>query len=655
VKAEPELHPVLRRQLRRFGIQDPSNPPQGDAWQGLLERITRFYTEADQHRYLLERSLAISSSEMQQLYEDLRASSESRVALERDRLQTIISSIGAGLCTLDQDLRLQAINPEGQRLLGWSEAELIGRPFDQLISVASRRERRHKEALAAFVSGGKVEAYACDEALLRRRDTGDLPVSFVLTPFYGDESLSGAVLVFFDLSERKRVENALAYQAVHDALTGLPNRVLLQDRLQEGILQSRRAGGSLALLLLDLNGFKEVNDTFGHSYGDRLLVAIGPRLQGAVRESDTVARLGGDEFAVIMLDAGGVPGASLTAARILAALEQPFAVEDQPLEIGASIGIALYPDHGEDAETLLRHADTAMYVAKRSGDGFAVFGSDGDGALPNRVTLTSHLRHGIEDDELVLEYQPKVDLITRQLRGVEALVRWKRPGAGVLPPDRFIPLAEQTGLIRPLTRWVLNTALAQCRAWREGGLDVNVAVNLSMRNLQDAGLPALIDELLDRWQVPAEMLKLEVTESVIMANPTRALEVATLLRERGVALHLDDFGTGYSSLSQIKRLPLRELKIDRSFVLHLAADEDDAAIVRSTIDLGHNLGLVVVAEGVENRETWDLLREAGCDVAQGYFVSHPLSGKRLEEWLRSAAWHEAGPSPVLSRERALTL
>ncbi|MBI4492094.1 MAG: diguanylate cyclase [Chloroflexi bacterium] len=454
---------------------------------------------------------------------------------------------------------------------------------------------------------------------------------------------------FIDITKRKQAEEALERQALYDALTGLPNRTLLHDRLRQVLLAAQRNTRSLALLVMDLDGFKEVNDTLGHHCGDALLPQVGQRLREALRASDTVARLGGDEFAVL-LPTADAEGALLAARKLLRALEPSFVVEGQSLEVRMSIGIALSPDHGADAETLLRRADIAMYAAKRAQSGYALYTFDQDEHTPSRLALMGELRQAIDQDGLVLHYQPKVNLKTGQVVGVEALVRWPHPQHGLVPPDQFIPLAEHTGLIRPLARWVLDTALRQCQVWRSAGLDLPVAVNLSMRNLHDPQLPDMIAALLAAWAVPPANLELEITESAVMADPTRAMQVLTRLREMGLQIAVDDFGTGYSSLGYLKRLPVDELKIDKSFVLQMAQDENDAAIVRSTIGLGHDLGLAVVAEGVEDQASWNLLASLGCDSVQGYHMSRPLAPDDLQQWLGgwtrrleqagTAAWEE---------------
>ena len=429
-------------------------------------------------------------------------------------------------------------------------------------------------------------------------------------------------------------QHALEHQALHDTLTGLPNRTLLQDRLQQGISHLRRAGfGSLALLVMDLDGFKEINDTLGHPIGDGLLQQLAERLTREVREGDTVARMGGDEFAVLLEDADE-RSARLKASRVLALLEQPFEVSGQSLYVAGSIGIALYPQHAVNPQELSRRADVAMYVAKREKNGIAVYDTSQDHYTLQRLAQANDLRSAINNEHLQLYFQPQIDLHSGAFTGVEALLRWEHPQRGFISPEDFIPVAEQTGLIRHLTYWVLDQALARCAAWRHRGLPVGtISVNLSAYNLQDPDLYLEVARLLKKWGVAPFRVILEITESSMMANPARAQATLEKLNDIGVLIAVDDFGTGYSSLSYLKQLPVDKLKIDKSFVMEMNEDENDAMIVRSTIDLAHNLGLEVVAEGVESEEALNLLRLLDCDGAQGYYISRPMSVTALEQWL----------------------
>ncbi|TMF05874.1 MAG: EAL domain-containing protein [Chloroflexi bacterium] len=458
--------------------------------------------------------------------------------------------------------------------------------------------------------------------------SGVLFMTVLLTSYLHDEALKSEAALAERLHHSEVLNSALEHQALYDLLTDLPNRTMLHLRIEEAITARRSEHTSVALLVIDLDRFKEVNDTFGHQYGDLLLQQIGPRFSDALEPGDTVARLGGDEFAVLLPAADAVR-AEQVARKLLRTIDRSFSIADNWVDVGGSIGIALSPEHGADSDVLLRRADVAMYVAKQSGSGFAIYLPEQDQHSPDRLALIGELRRAIQNDELTLVYQPKVDLETRQCVGVEALVRWQHPQRGVIPPDRFIPLAEQTGLIKNVSRWVLNAALRQCREWRADGIEIPIAVNLSMRDLHDSDLPEIVVGLLKRWGVPPSQLMVEITENGLMADPARALHSIAALRLMGIRIAIDDFGTGYSSLAYLKRLPVDELKIDRSFVRELASDEHDLAIVRAAISLGHDLGLRIVAEGIEDAETWDRLRRLGCDVAQGYFIGRPMPASAL--------------------------
>jgi diguanylate cyclase (GGDEF)-like protein len=434
-------------------------------------------------------------------------------------------------------------------------------------------------------------------------------------------------------------EDEIRYQATHDALTGLPNRTLFLDRLSYAIAGAKRsAGPSVGMIMMDVDRFKEINDTLGHQVGDQLLIDIGRRLEHTLRQSDTVARLGGDEFAV-MFTAPTFKHAEDVAARIVGAFETPIILGDVSIDVNASLGIALYPLHADDAGTLMRHADIAMYDAKRDHSGVAVYEPGRDEHTLRRLSLMMDLRQAIARDELELYFQPKADVRSERVVHAEALVRWNHPRHGIMRPDEFIPLAEQSGKISLITKWVIRKAIAQCAEWRRDGLELTVAVNLSALDLFDSELPIFISGLLAEARLPPANIVLEITESAVMKDAAFAQKMLADLKRRGVCLAIDDFGTGYSSLAHLKRLPVDELKIDKSFVLNLSEGAtDDLVIVRSTIELGHNMGLVVIAEGVETAESWAILKRLGCDMAQGYFMSKPLPAEAFKAWLQTSKW-----------------
>jgi diguanylate cyclase (GGDEF)-like protein len=443
------------------------------------------------------------------------------------------------------------------------------------------------------------------------------------------------------LSEEVIAEtSALEYQAQHDNLTNLPNRSLLLERLESELQTAHDSNEPLALFVMDLDQFKEVNDTLGHHIGDRLLQEVGRRLVSVLRRTDTVSRLGGDEFAVLL------PGANFQRSKavcrkILQTMDRPIKVDNFRLRSGISIGVALCPEHGRDASLLMQHADVAMYEAKRGSKGFAFYTADRDDHSVSRLGISGELRDAIERDELSLEYQPMVDIKTGEIFCAEALVRWLHPEYGNIAPEEFVPLAEQTGVIRPLTLWVMDKALAQTAMWRRVGIDLCISLNLSVRSLQDRKLPAHVQRMVDKHKVDPKNVILEITESAIMSDPMTARRVMRRLSNMGFQLSIDDFGTGYSSLAYLKQLPVDEIKIDKSFVTQMDQDENDAVIVRATIDLAHNLGLKVTAEGVESTDVWDLLEMLGCDSAQGYFIRKPQSPQELANWIRSKEWKHA--------------
>jgi diguanylate cyclase (GGDEF)-like protein len=434
---------------------------------------------------------------------------------------------------------------------------------------------------------------------------------------------------------RRQMEE-IERRALYDELTGLPNRTLFGDRIEQAIATGGHEPRSAAVMLLDLDRFREVNDALGHETGDRLLREVGGRLGETVGPGETLARLGGDEFG-ILLSPGSKEDATALAARIHGALETPFDLSGFPLEIAVSVGIAAYPEHGEDVDTLMQHADVAMYVAKDGHSGTALYESEQDTSDAARLALAGELRAAIDNEELVVHFQPKAELESGLIVGVEALVRWQHPERGFIPPNEFIPIAERTGLIKPLSQYVVAAALRQCGEWRAAGFDLHVAVNLTIPDLLDLELPDRIGELLAETGVRPGQLELEVTETTILADPFRVRQVLNRLNEMGLRLAIDDFGTGYSSLAYLKNLPVHTIKIDRSFVMGMCEDASDATIVRSTIDLGRNLGLGVVAEGIESQEVWDALRADGCSLAQGYFISRPASAEYLKPILEERA------------------
>ena len=441
-----------------------------------------------------------------------------------------------------------------------------------------------------------------------------------------------------DITERKQAEEMIQHMAFYDTLTSLPNRNMLMERLRNAIRDYGGQGQRMALLMMDLDRFREINDTLGHHRGDLLLQQVGRRLRETIFVRDVVARLGGDEFAVLLLKLTNEGDIQVAIEKITEALKAPFVVEDVQIAVETSIGVALYPSHGTDPDTLIQRADVALYTAKKSGTGYALYTAELDRHSPQRLALMAELRQAIEQNQLVLHYQPKVILKDQKVFGVEALVRWKHPQRGTIMPDEFIGPAEQTGLIHPLAHWVLKEAMGQCSNWQKAGLEVAVSINLSARNLLDPKLPERVVELLQTSGVSPDRIQFEITESAIMTDPTHAQDILMKLHGIGIKISIDDFGIGYSSLSYLRKLPVVQIKVDKSFVINMTQNEGDAKIVYSTIQLAHNLGLEVVAEGVETQEILDRLIKMGCDAAQGYYISRPIPAEELTRWLNESPW-----------------
>ena len=442
-------------------------------------------------------------------------------------------------------------------------------------------------------------------------------------------------------------EEQIKRQAYHDRLTGLPNRESLHIELEKAILNSQSAPFSPILLMLNLNRFKSINGILGLRIGDLLLKQVGERLGSFVTERSLTFHLGGDNFVLLFPEGEGVEHAMDIAQRLLAGFEEPFLVEESPISLDARIGISVSPAHGTDTETLIKFVDIAAHLAKDSADNYTVYSSQLDKHAPRQLTMLGELRYAIEHDDLELYYQPKITINKGRITGVESLVRWNHPRHGLVPPDDFIPLAEQTGLIKLLTRWALKTAFAQKEAFQQDGLEIQVAVNLSARNLQDEQLPLYVAELLQAYKIDPASIILEITESAIMVDPERSMKIIKQLDGLGVNLSIDDFGTGYSSLGYLQRLPVDELKIDKSFVTHMDKNSNDVVIVRSIVELAHNLGLKVTAEGMETLETYTMLEQLGCDRGQGYLMSKPLQVAQLYQWLRDSKWGINRERPLL--------
>jgi diguanylate cyclase (GGDEF)-like protein/PAS domain S-box-containing protein len=553
------------------------------------------------------------------------------------RFRALFEGASIGIMVLGPDGRATEANPAIAQMLGRSRAALAATGFREYThpddversaalfdELMSGRRESHQAELRYCHSDGEV-LWAQHTAAVER-DADGRPI-FVVT-------------MIEDITQRKRTEQELIrqselsrQQARHDALTGLPNRVRFAECVDQAIRSAHRRRERIAVLMLDLDRFKEVNDSLGHQAGDALLQEVAQRIRGAVRDSDAVARLGGDEFGVLLTEVATDADIVRVIDRITQAHEQPIVVQEMSLAVEASIGVAAYPEHGSDMEMLSQHADVAMYAAKLQNLPYAFYDPVEHHRDPPQHTLMADLHRAIANRELELFYQPIATLATGQVDAVEALQRWKHPTRGWIYPDSFIHIARETELIKPLTLYVLEEALRQAHAWQGEGVELTIAVNVATRNLLDVEFPSQVARLLERSEVAASRLRLELTESTIFANPFRTKLVVEELAALGVGLSIDDFGTGYSSVAYLTRLPLCELKIDRSFVMRMLQAPQDATIVRSIIDLGRNLGVAVVAEGVENAATWERLKELGCTAAQGHHLSRPVPADELRQWL----------------------
>ncbi|MGB8275804.1 MAG: EAL domain-containing protein [Alphaproteobacteria bacterium] len=563
-------------------------------------------------------------------WQALKLLAQGRLIRTKDKMMRgVVNNSFDAILVMDDTGTVTEVNPAARSMFGWNATSLVGRPITDFVPSAAHLIPRNSMHLAPRPE------YTRNEMTARRADGTHFPVELAMREMVTED---GAWLIAFvrDITERRRHQEELEYQAHHDALTGLPNRNFLYRRLRDTLRESAHTKGQFAVLILDLDRFKEINDTLGHHTGDELLKQISARLKKPLRRSDVIARLGGDEFAILISPMTDRETVTAVAKRLHEALEAPVACNGLNLSVGASIGAAVFPDHGAEVSELIQRADIAMYVAKSTGVPLAFYDQDTDRHSVRQLTLNGELKRAIEENALSVYFQPKISVATREVVGAECLLRWQHPEHGFVPPDEFVRLAEQTGVIEKLTEWVLNAVLAQGAKWRKQGIELDLAVNLSAKSLQDTKLISTVSYALARHGIPAQRLILEITESAIMADPESARSIIDALHALGVKLSIDDFGTGYSSLGYLKRLPVQELKIDKSFVMDMLKSDNDGVIVRSTIDLAHNLGLSVVAEGVESEEILERLEALDADVAQGYFISRPVAAATFAEWLR--AW-----------------
>jgi diguanylate cyclase (GGDEF)-like protein/PAS domain S-box-containing protein len=573
-----------------------------------------------------------------------RLQRQNRLARQRiELLAKVFEHSGEAIMVTDREHRVVEVNPAFVRQTGYTPGEIVGQLPDSLNS--PQTTAADVEAMRLCIENtGQWRGELWDRAKDGRIYPKWLSIS-VLRDANGE--VTHHIANSIDVTEAKQAEDRIRHLAHHDTLTQLPNRVLLHGRLEQAMAAARRETSQLAMLFIDMDRFKDINDTLGHPVGDGLLVEVGRRLSAMVRDSDIVARLGGDEFVLVLTGTGqdAARAGAAVSAKVLAELGRPYRVRGHELHSTPSIGIALFPVDGEDADTLMKHADAAMYHAKAAGRNNAQFFTAAmNQAMQDRLALEGGLRGAIERGELFLNYQPQLALGSQRIIGLEALVRWRHPEKGLIPPLQFIPVAEETGQIEAIGTWVLDEALRQLALWRAAGhADLRVAVNLSAHQLRSDAFPEQVAQVLHRHGLPGSALELEITESVAMRDPARTAALLRKLRQFGVALAIDDFGTGYSSLAYLKQLPLNCLKLDRSFVMDIETDANDAAICTATIQMAHSLGLGVVAEGVETATQLEFLRRLGCDTVQGYFIARPLSAPDCTAFLGR---HEASEAAV---------
>jgi diguanylate cyclase (GGDEF)-like protein/PAS domain S-box-containing protein len=600
----------------------------------------RRFREQDQDILTFVSRHIASAIERKRSAEALRDANEFR--------EKVLESATNAIFALDRAGRFTMVNRRTCEISGYTAEELVGMRADRLLP-PGRTEEARRQFRRVSSERAAVSLFETD---LVRPDGSVVPITFSIAPLVTGARVVGVAGTGEDITERKRAQERIEHLAYHDALTGLPNHVLLKDRLDIAMSRARHDGRSIAVLFLDLDRFKVVNDSLGHAVGDRLLQRVGDRLSSMVREGDTVARLGGDEFVVVLSDLSRIEDAVRLAEKIVAGLRLPFRIEEEELFVTTSLGISIYPSDGRSGENLVKNADTAMYRAKEEGrDNYQLFTPMLNARSMNRLMLETGLRRALENGELVLHYQPIVDLASSHMVGMEALVRWHHPERGLILPSEFIPLAEETGLIVPVGAWVLAHACAQARRWERDGLNPpRVSVNFSTRQLQVPTLAGEVGRVLKDAGLEADRLEIEITESVAMSHAEDVLTVLYALKHLGVHISMDDFGTGYSSLGMLKRLPIDTLKLDQSFLRDIETSVDDAAISRAVIVLAHGMKLKVTAEGVENSRQLAFLRRHRCDQAQGYLFSPPVPADQFEKLLARGLTASIRPSTIMETE-----
>jgi diguanylate cyclase (GGDEF)-like protein/PAS domain S-box-containing protein len=566
-----------------------------------------------------------------------RKGMEEALLVERERAQVTLNCIGDGVISTDISGKVTFLNVIAEKLTGWSYPDAAGRPMGEVFRLLDGASREVIQIPVETEPGQDLTVNLPASGILIRRDGSEVPIDSSVAPIHDREGRStGSVVVLRDVSTARAMSLQIAHSAQHDFLTGLPNRMLLNDRVNQAIVLARRHTKQVAVLFLDLDGFKHINDSLGHSVGDKLLQSIAKRLVDCVRRSDTVSRQGGDEFVVLLAEVEHSEDAAITARRMLDAVAGVHSIDEHDLHVTTSIGVSVFPEDGVDAEMLIRNADTAMYQAKENGrQSYQFFTQDMNTRAVERQFIEENLRRALVRREFALHYQPKINLKTGRITGAEALIRWTHPTRGPVTPAEFIPAAEACGLIRPIGNWVLREACKQARTWVDAGLPLGtMAVNVSASELRDKSFLDGVFAILDETGLDPSILELELTESVLMMHQS-AETTLKALRAKGVRLAIDDFGTGYSSLSYLIKFPVDALKIDQSFIHHMAATPGDTSIVTAVISMGRSLSLLVVAEGVETKAELAFLQDHDCDEAQGFYFSRPVVPHEFAELLKT--------------------
>jgi diguanylate cyclase (GGDEF)-like protein/PAS domain S-box-containing protein len=563
---------------------------------------------------------------------------EEALFVEKERAQVTLNSIGDAVICTDVSGNITFLNIVAEKITGWSWKEAAGRPMVEIFKILDATTRETIPNPMEYAVGQDRTVHLPTNCILIPHTGYEIPIEDSVAPIHGREGqATGAVIVFRDVSKARAMTLQMTHSAQHDFLTGLPNRMLLNDRVGQAIVSASRNMKKVAVLFLDLDGFKHINDSLGHPIGDQLLQSIAKRLVNCVRGSDTVSRQGGDEFVVLLSEVAHSEDPAITARRMLQAVKGTHSIGQHDLHVTTSIGVSVYPDDGLDAETLIKNADTAMYQAKENGrQSYQFFKPAMNVRAVERQSIEESLRRALDRQEFVVHYQPKINLGTGGITGAEALIRWIHPNRGLIPPAQFIPVAEDCGLILPIGKWVLREACKQARSWVDAGLPLaTVAVNISAMEFRNENFLESVFEILKDTDLDPSSLELELTESVLMKRVESAASILQTLRARGVHLAVDDFGTGYSSLSYLRKFPIDALKIDQSFVHQIATTPDETTIVTAVISMGRSLKLRVVAEGVETREQLDFLQAQQCEEAQGYYFSPPVPPQQFAKLLQT--------------------